>query len=159
MAYILDSDVFMQAENLHYGFDICPGFWDWLDSAHKDGKVFSIEEVWDEICNGTGPLTDWVKARSAMFLSTADGKTYESLKLLTAWADKNYEQAAKDKFFAAADFKLVGFAHAHGHTIVTQERFSDGKQVKIPNACKAMGVDPLNTWQFLKAEKVKLVWK
>jgi hypothetical protein len=27
MAYLLDSDVFIQAKNLHYGFDFCPGFW------------------------------------------------------------------------------------------------------------------------------------
>lgn len=24
MAYLLDSDVFIQAKNLHYGFDFCP---------------------------------------------------------------------------------------------------------------------------------------
>ena len=30
MAYFLDSDVFIRAKNLHYGFDFCPAFWDWL---------------------------------------------------------------------------------------------------------------------------------
>ncbi len=27
MAYLLDANVFIQAKNLHYGFDFCPGFW------------------------------------------------------------------------------------------------------------------------------------
>lgn len=35
MAYLLDSDVFIQARNLHYGFDFCPAFWDWLEWAHR----------------------------------------------------------------------------------------------------------------------------
>jgi hypothetical protein len=30
MAYLLDSNVFIQAKNLHYGFDFCPAFWDWI---------------------------------------------------------------------------------------------------------------------------------
>ena len=27
MAYLLDSDVFIRAKNLHYGLDFCPAFW------------------------------------------------------------------------------------------------------------------------------------
>jgi len=27
MSYLLDSDVFIQAKNLHYGLDFCPAFW------------------------------------------------------------------------------------------------------------------------------------
>lgn len=43
MAYLLDADVFIQAKNLHYGFDFCPAFWKWLDRATNAGDVFSIE--------------------------------------------------------------------------------------------------------------------
>jgi hypothetical protein len=43
MPYLLDSDVFIQAKNLHYSFDFCPAFWDWIDASHKRGLVFSIE--------------------------------------------------------------------------------------------------------------------
>ena len=25
--YLLDANVFIQAKNLHYGFDFCPAFW------------------------------------------------------------------------------------------------------------------------------------
>ena len=30
MAYLLDANVFISAKNLHYGFDFCPAFWDWI---------------------------------------------------------------------------------------------------------------------------------
>ncbi len=45
MTYLLDANVFIQAKNLHYGFDFCPAFWDWLDDANNRGVVFSIELV------------------------------------------------------------------------------------------------------------------
>ncbi len=38
--YLLDSDVFIQAKNRHYGFDIVPAWWDWLVQAHQAGRVF-----------------------------------------------------------------------------------------------------------------------
>lgn len=35
MAYLLDANVFIQAKNLHYGFDFCPAFWDWLVESNR----------------------------------------------------------------------------------------------------------------------------
>ena len=49
MAYLLDANVFLQAKNLHYGFDFCPAFWDWLAQANAQGRVFSIEKVKAEL--------------------------------------------------------------------------------------------------------------
>lgn len=39
MAYLLDTNVFIQAKNLHYGFDFCPAFWEWIDVVHKADRV------------------------------------------------------------------------------------------------------------------------
>ena len=47
--YLLDANVFIQAKNLHYGFDFCPAFWDWLVEQNRVGKVASIEKVADEL--------------------------------------------------------------------------------------------------------------
>lgn len=49
MAYILDANVFIAAQRLHYGLDFCPAFWDWLVTNNQSGNVFSIENVEDEI--------------------------------------------------------------------------------------------------------------
>ncbi len=38
MPYLLDSNIFIQAKNLHYGFDFCPAFWDWLTRAIEAGR-------------------------------------------------------------------------------------------------------------------------
>ncbi len=47
--YLLDANVFIQAKNLHYGFDFCPAFWDWLIRRNEDGTVASVEKVADEL--------------------------------------------------------------------------------------------------------------
>jgi hypothetical protein len=40
MAYLLDSNVFIQAKNLHYGLDFCPACWDWLIAGNRDDAFF-----------------------------------------------------------------------------------------------------------------------
>ncbi len=40
MTYLLDANVFIQAKRLYYGFDFCPGFWDWIIESNAEGSVF-----------------------------------------------------------------------------------------------------------------------
>ena len=61
MPYLLDANVFIQAKNLHYGFDFCPAFWDWLIEKNGKNEVFSIEKVGDEIDAGDDDLSAWAK--------------------------------------------------------------------------------------------------
>ena len=61
MAYLLDANVFISAKDLHYGFDFCPAFWDWLIKENLAGKVYSIERVGDELVAGDDELADWAR--------------------------------------------------------------------------------------------------
>ncbi len=58
MAYFLDANVFIMAKNLHYGFDFCPAFWNWLIVGNSEGKVFSIEKVESEVLAIADELSD-----------------------------------------------------------------------------------------------------
>lgn len=159
MAYLLDTDVFIQAKNLHYRLDVCPGFWDWLIRANESGLLLSIKEVRKEIMRRKDKLSLWCgnKYRNKMFVETGDPETYESLGILATWVSQNYSVAAQSKFFKDADFVLVGYAHAHNHTVVTHEVPRNGFEVKIPNACKAMDVPIISPFEMLTVQKVKLV--
>ena len=64
MAYLLDANVFISAKDLHYGFDFCPAFWDWLIKENLAGKVYSIERVGDELVAGDDELADWASSPS-----------------------------------------------------------------------------------------------
>ncbi len=75
MSYILDANVFIQAKNLHYGFDFCPAFWEWLIVNNKEKKVFSIEKVGDEIDAGDDELAKWADERGADFFLQPDAQT------------------------------------------------------------------------------------
>lgn len=63
MKYLLDANVFIAANNLHYGLDFCPAFWDWLVECNDTEKVFSIEKVGDEIEAGEDQLSIWAIIR------------------------------------------------------------------------------------------------
>lgn len=70
MSYLLDSDVFIQAKNLHYGLDFCPAFWDWMIASNTAGLVFSTEKVGDEIDAGGDELSEWAEDRGDSFFSS-----------------------------------------------------------------------------------------
>ena len=49
MSYLLDANVLIAAKRLHYGFDFCRAFWDWLIQQNEAGTVFSIQRVGIEV--------------------------------------------------------------------------------------------------------------
>ena len=51
MAYLLDTNILVNAKRTYFGFDICPDFWGWLLHENNQGKIFSIDEVHEEIVN------------------------------------------------------------------------------------------------------------
>jgi hypothetical protein len=71
--YLLDANVFIQAKNLHYGFDFCPAFWDWLVAENRRGRVFSIEKVGDELSAGDDELSQWAEIQGEQFFLEASG--------------------------------------------------------------------------------------
>ena len=159
MSYLLDSDVFIQAKNLHYGLDFCPAFWDWLIASHAAGSVFSTEKVGDEIGAGADELSDWAAARGDGFFLKPDAAILPALGQVSTWAtSQNYEPAAVNTFLQVADFYLVSHALAHGHTIVTHEIASvSTKKVKIPNACIGLGVKCMTPFEMLRHEQARFV--
>jgi len=47
MKYLLDTKVLIAANNLHYGCDFCPAFWDWLVTSNPKKTVYSILKLTD----------------------------------------------------------------------------------------------------------------
>lgn len=122
MAYLLDANVFIQAKNLHYGFDICPAFGNWLDEGIARGSVVSISHVGDELAAGTDDLADWAKARMSRLFPSPDASTLASLTRVSQWAaNGGFGPAAVNTFLQIADSFLVAVALAGSHTVVTHE--------------------------------------
>ncbi len=156
--YLLDSDVFIQAKNMHYGMDFCPAFWHWLDRRNRDGRVFSIAAVLDELTDAQDDVSHWAKARDGTFFLPANNEMADKLPDVSVWVNgqKTFRPAAISEFLAAADYFLIAYALGNGFTIVSQEKYSDGhKRIKIPNACRGLNIPCINTFEFLRIEKAR----
>ena len=158
-AYLLDSNVFIQAKNLHFGFDFCPAFWDWLVEQNRTLRVASIEKVSDELAAGGDDLTAWAADQGDGFFLKPDGPVLRVLGRVSSWASSaNYESAAVSTFLERADFWLVAHALAHHRTVVTHEvPANTTTKIKIPNACSNLGVPCVSPFDMLRRERARFV--
>lgn len=160
--YLLDENVLIAAKNSYYGFDICPGFWDLLLSAHGAKRVFSIAQVQDELLKGDDDLTAWVDALPMSFFKSCDSAVSQ-FGAMQRWAalSTQYLPAAKEQFAKAADGWLIALAKLNGYTVVTHERLQPEARARIPmpNVCKDFSVSYMNTFDMLKAMKVSFALK
>jgi len=156
VAYLLDTNVFIEAANRYYAFDLCRGFWEWLDIANGDGRVISLVNVLDELLAGEDELSEWARARAGLFPRLRpDVGTH--LGPLSRWARAGYyTDGAVATFLDAADYFLVATAVTSGDTVVTLERANRRPgRITIPDACIEMGVHFMTPFTMLKREHVQ----
>lgn len=148
MAYLLDADVFIQAKNLHYGFEFCPAFWDWLIAANTARNVFSIEKVADELKAGSDELADWAGRRAPGFFLEPGLGHWPAIPT----------SGGLNTFLQLADYYLVAHALAHGQTVVTHEIPSTStKRIKIPDACLGLRIKCVTPFEMLRNEKARFI--
>jgi len=159
MAYLLDSNVFIAAKNLHYGLDFCPAFWDWLDEQNGAGRLFSIEKVGDEVQAVADELSAWAAARGNGFFLKPDAKVVPSLAAVSDWAtSQQYTMSAISTFLQVADYYLVAHAHSGSHTVVTHEvPAASPRKIKIPDACIGLGIKCMTPFEMLRRERARFV--
>jgi hypothetical protein len=159
MAYLLDANVFMQAKNLHYGFDFCPAFWEWLIENNKEKLVISIEKVGDEVNAGADDLAVWASQRGSEFFLKPDAAILPALASVSTWVtSQNYEPAAVSTFLQLADYYIVAHALAYNHTVVTHEIIAATvKKVKIPNVCIGLNIKCMTPFEMLRNERARFI--
>lgn len=152
MAYLLDTNVFIEAQNRYYAPDICPGFWTWLEMQERTGTIISIGKVRDELIGRDDELAQWAHHRSTSFFPDVDAQVLPYLATLSTWVgSQRYRPGAIADFLSSADYYLIATAMGHSHTVVTHETPSDGvKRVKMPEPCIAHGVQFVNTFGMLR---------
>lgn len=158
--YLLDADSFITSHKGPYRLAVCPGYWEWLETAHANGVVFSIDKVRAELLKRDDWLSAWTAARPDGFFLPANPDLSPSRAALSTWAyGAHYTQQAVDKFFRKADYDLVARAHQGGFIVVTHEvrdPTATGR-VKVPDACDHLQVPCLNPYQMLEAEGARFI--
>lgn len=161
MKYLLDASVFIQAKRMYYGFDFCPGFWEWIDNAHQQGKIHSVEKIGYELKAGNDELAMWAEVRDELFFLPPDEKTLKSLQVIAEWVTAaDFKPAAISTFLQDPDYYLIAHAHAYSLTLVTQEAVAKQhapSRIKIPNVCISLGVKCVTPFEMLRSERVRLI--
>lgn len=159
MTYLLDANIFIQAKNLHYGFDFCPAFWEWLVVQNNAGRVYSIDKVANELAAGDDELSDWAEQTGAGLFLPTDAGIIPSFAPVSAWVTaQQYEPAAVNTFLQVADFYLVAHALAQGHVIVTHEVAANSlRKIKIPNVCAGLSLPFMTPYEMLRRERARFV--
>ena len=157
--YLLDANVFIQAKNLHHGFDFCPAFWDWLVAQNRAGQVANIEKVADELHAGEDELATWAEERGNRFFLLPDDAVVPALGTVSDWASgSGYQPAAVVTFLQVADYWLVAHALALDCTVVTHEVPADTtRKIKILNACIGLGLHCVSPYEMLRRERARFV--
>lgn len=163
-AYLIDANVFVQAKNLHYRFEFCGGFWNWLEAAHSAGMVFSVSKVRAELVAGRkgDPARSWAERQPAAFFldDASDSKVMTHYGSLMSWATSGsqYTPAAIAEFAGNknADAFIVAVAKARGDMVITQEKADPNakRRIPLPNAAGVLGVKTMTIFDLLSKHAV-----
>jgi hypothetical protein len=163
MKYLFDANVFIEAKNRYYAFDICPGFWDWMDHVVKN-DAGSIGLVCEELCKGKDDLAAWANQRRnrPWFLKVDDNATQKAMQEVAVHvASGAYQPEAQAKFLSSADPWLIAKAQVIGAKVVTHETESPAarKRVPIPNVCAHLKVEWVAPFDVLRSMAASFTFK
>ncbi len=161
MRFIIDSNVFIDAKNKYYGFDVCPGFWKWLLVKHEEGLLFSIDKVKNDINQGNDTLQKWIQFETpqGFFLGTESITNFELNEIRTKLeqADIRHDKSNKiDDFMGCSDPYLIAYARMTDYGIITLEKggINHREKIKIPGVCELFDVPhKTSIFDLLHADK------
>ena len=161
--YVLDANVFIEAHQRYYNFDICPGFWMALVHQHERKRVFSIDRIQEELTGRRDALSEWVTttASEGFFKQTADQAVIKAFGDMVAWVDAEpqFNSGAKAEFATVADGWMIAYAKANGLILVTHEEYAPDakKKAPIPNVCLEFNVEYVNTFEMLQELSIQFI--
>ena len=105
--YVLDANVLITASQSYYHFDLCPGFWKALVSAHESGRVVSIDKVKAEVTPKNDLLKEWASdtVAQSFFKKTDDIAVIRVFADMQTWVQSQpqFTPTAKAEFANVAD--------------------------------------------------------
>jgi Domain of unknown function (DUF4411) len=167
--YLIDANVLMTANNLYYGIDTVPEFWEWLSHNGAAGNIKIPLECYEEILDGS---TD--EERDLLFAWAREEQVRTAL-LLSEEVDAYLVQTVMSQGYAAdltdVEIEEIGrdpFLIAHALTspvdrvVVTTEVSSPRKQRqnrKIPDVCGTFGISCIDPFRMYKSLGFSTRWR
>jgi hypothetical protein len=147
MPFSLDTSGLLDAWVRYYPPDVFPTIWTHMERASKQGEIFVIDEVFEELGRKDDGIYQWVKEREYMVMHI-DEKIQE---LLAAIMKAHPRLVDTKKNRSGCDPWVIALAQARNLTVVTGERGS-GKieKPKIPDVCKSLNVSCIEMIDFFR---------
>lgn len=158
----LDADVFIQAKNGLYAFDINRTFWNWLDEQLRNGVIACPKMVYKEIVDNqriTDKLAEWVKARQKKGLCVKPDATVQAAATeIGNYVFTRYDYANAWDFSRGGDAWVIAHAMCDKGTVVTNESAErpTAKKARIPDVCSYFEVACADTVKMLRMLKAQL---
>ena len=155
MLYLLDANVFIDANRDYYPLARVPEFWEWLVDRASGHHVKIPLEMYEEILAGKeDDLTCWLKDnRDVLLLDEHVNETLVARVTCQGYApnlsDEEIERVGRDPFLIA-----YALGDPRRRTVVTTEVSKPKKRRAnrhIPDVCDDFHVPHCNTYQFIEA--------
>ena len=149
MIYVFDANSLSEL-NAYYP-DIFKAFWTRFDALVANGEIISTREVRPEVeRSGKDNIIGWIKAHGQIFTMPSAPETAFVAQI---FAIPHFQaligQKALLRGTPVADPFVIACAHAHGGTVVTQEKLKPNA-AKIPNVCEHFGIPCIDLERFMR---------
>lgn len=162
--FLLDSNMFIAPHRTYYGFDLCPGFWNFLIQEFDNGSIVSIQKVYDELHVGEDVLADWAKnslGKKHFIDQSKDASVVAKYQDISNWvlSSTQFKDYAKRSFLGPeeADPWICAYAAVHDVIVVTGEIKEPDvkKRVPLPNVLEAFNVEYVDLFSCLRELKAR----
>ncbi len=164
--YLLDANVFIDANRDYYPIERVPELWDWLIEMSELGIVKTPQEIYEEIVLPlpTRPdrLVGWLRDhRDALLLNDVVGVELVAHVAEQGYADdlteNEIEQIGRDPFLIA-----YALADIQGRCVVTNER-SRPSQTRanrhVPDVSRGFNVRCINAFTLIQELDFRTDWR
>ena len=160
--YLLDANVFIDAERDYYSLDRVPEFWNWLIHMGETGRIKTPQEIYEEVVVGKGELVNWMKENKATLVLEELAPSKLVTKVLERGyannlTDEEIEKIGRDPFLIA-----YALADVNHRCIVTTEHSRPNKRRAnrhIPDVCSKLGSTYINTFQLIRRLNFRTDWQ
>ena len=148
--YCLDTSALIQPWHNYYSMDLCPQYWDVLESLAGKGTVFCTMAVKEEIEEKDDDLHLWIQQRPFLFREVTTQVQANLRRILRT----HHELVDDKKDRSRADAWVAAHAMAEGAVVVTKEGFAPRK-IKIPDVCRDYSIPCIDDIAFVRAIGVR----
>lgn len=151
MKYLLDANIFIEADKHYYASSVVPSFWQWLE---EDEDIYTINEIEKEVGKGDDSFLNNVIKK----IKKIDTNLH-ALNIVTEYIKTKYKvNQNMQRFLSSADPLLIATALNKNITIVTLENkaHETSIKIKIPNVCDNFKIKYMNTFELLKNKNIHL---